>query len=77
MTVNVTDIDDNCPEFYPKEYNVTIRENLPLNYTIVQVTATDKDSGHNKNLDYGIRSGNEGGSLGIDPVTGEPKYLKH
>lgn len=75
MTINVIDIDDNCPEFNPKEYNVTIRENLPSNHIIVRVTATDKDSGDNKGLDYGIRSGNEAGTLVIHPVLGESNIL--
>ena len=77
MTINVIDIDDNCPEFNPKEYNVTIRENLPSNHIIVRVTATDKDSGDNKGLDYGIRSGNEAGTLVIAFWTALPRYNSH
>jgi hypothetical protein len=51
------DTDDNCPVFNPKEYNVTIEENKPLNETIVTVHATDIDTVGEQTLEYGIRRG--------------------
>ena len=69
--LNVVDIDDNCPVFNPKEYNVTIEENLPFLTNIVQVNATDVDT-VGQNLEYGIRSVNIAPeTFNIDPKKGE------
>jgi hypothetical protein len=57
LIINVLDIDDNCPKFDPKEYNVTIEENLPFLTDIVEVFAKDVDTVGDQ-LDYGIRSVN-------------------
>ena len=66
VTVNVIDVDDNCPKFEPAEYNLTISENLPFNQSIVQVTATDLDLMDSKMMQYAIRSGNTQGAFIID-----------
>lgn len=66
VIINVTDVDDNCPQFVPAEYNVTISENLGFNQSIVQVTATDADLKNNEVMLYAIRSGNTGGAFTID-----------
>ena len=63
VTVNVIDVDDNCPKFEPAEYNLTISENLPFNQSIVQVTATDLDLMDSKMMQYAIRSGNTHGAF--------------
>ena len=57
FVIKVIDIDDNCPVFNPKEYNVTIPENLPDRTYILQVFATDLDT-VGRRLKYTIRSGN-------------------
>jgi hypothetical protein len=75
LIINVLDIDDNCPVFNPKEYNVTIQENLLYGTKIVQVYATDVDTVGDK-LDYGIRSTNIGpNTFSIDSISG--KYMLH
>ena len=66
VTINVIDVDDNCPKFEPAEYNLTISENLPFNQSIVQVTATDIDLMDSKMMHYAIRSGNTRGAFTID-----------
>lgn len=66
VTINVIDVDDNCPKFEPTEYNLTISENLPFNQSIVQVTATDIDLMDSKMMQYAIRSGNTRGAFTID-----------
>ena len=66
VTINVIDVDDNCPKFEPAEYNLTISENLPFNQSIVQVTATDLDLMDSKMMQYAIRSGNTHGAFIID-----------
>jgi hypothetical protein len=70
LIINVLDIDDNCPVFNPKEYNVTIQENVPYETPIVHVNATDVDT-VGATLEYGIRSGNTAGTFKIHRYKGE------
>ena len=56
--------------FNPKEYNVTIQENVPYETPIVQVNATDVDTVGAK-LEYGIRSGNKDRAFNIHRYKGE------
>ena len=74
LTINVLDVDDNCPEFNPKVYNVTIEENLPRDTIVINVTASDRDSGKNAELQYAIKAGDDQGGFAIDPITGIPIY---
>ena len=70
LTINVLDVDDNCPVFHPKVYNVTIEENLARDTIVVNVTASDRDVGKNAELQYAIKSEDDQGGFTIDPVTG-------
>ncbi|XP_064636324.1 cadherin-related tumor suppressor-like [Lineus longissimus] len=58
--LNVTDINDNPPIFYPRNYFATVMENKPSGTTVVQVTATDLDAGENGRILYSIVDGGEG-----------------
>lgn len=74
VKVQVTDINDNRPTFYPSEYNVSLRENVgsPSNHApVVVVAATDLDSGRAGTITYKIVSGNEAGLFRIDHNSGE------
>ncbi|XP_031558160.1 protocadherin Fat 4-like [Actinia tenebrosa] len=69
VIVQVSDINDNHPIFYPTVYFVTVVENgNPAN--LVQVTATDQDQGSNARIFYSIESGNDNKSFAIDTNTG-------
>ncbi|KAL3879578.1 hypothetical protein ACJMK2_031869 [Sinanodonta woodiana] len=52
MNVLITDINDNAPIFMQQEYNFSIPENLALESGILNVTATDADSGKNGVVSY-------------------------
>ena len=45
VKVQLTDVNDNRPTFYPKQYNVSLRENHVSSSPVVVVVATDTDSG--------------------------------
>ena len=45
VNITVTDVNDNSPVFSEPMYNITINENHPVNSSILNVTATDKDLG--------------------------------
>ncbi|XP_060647453.1 protein dachsous isoform X2 [Drosophila nasuta] len=76
IKMQLTDVNDNRPVFYPREYNVSLRESgtaqasgTPL--PIVAVVATDPDAGSFGQVSYRIVAGNEGGIFRIDRASGE------
>ncbi|KAK6642111.1 hypothetical protein RUM44_013834 [Polyplax serrata] len=83
VKVLVSDVNDNHPVFYPREYNVSVSENrngASFASPIVAVAATDEDSGKFGIVSYRIVSGNEGNVFRVDRTTGEifvtqPKVL--
>ncbi|KAG9490973.1 hypothetical protein GDO78_006355, partial [Eleutherodactylus coqui] len=54
INIIVTDFNDNVPVFTQDVYKVSIRENIPVNSTILQVSATDEDEGVNAKITYSI-----------------------
>lgn len=73
VKIQVTDINDNRPIFYPREYNVSLREALTISSTtpVIAVVASDLDSGQFGTVSYRIVSGNEAGIFRIDRSSGE------
>lgn len=71
VKIQLTDINDNRPIFYPREYNVSLRESLPTSASVVVVVASDPDSGRFGTVTYRIVAGNDAGIFRIDRVTGE------
>ncbi|KAG9490967.1 hypothetical protein GDO78_006349 [Eleutherodactylus coqui] len=52
INIIVTDFNDNAPIFTQDVYKVSIRENIPVNSTILQVSASDEDEGVNAQITY-------------------------
>lgn len=75
MICLVDDINDNQPMFTKFHYNASIRENLLVGSPILQVEATDSDSGLNSRLQYQI-IGDNGSNFFISPDKGVI-YLKN
>ncbi|CAG9820098.1 unnamed protein product [Phaedon cochleariae] len=74
MKIQITDVNDNRPLFYPSEYKVSLRENgasSSATTPVVVVAATDADSGKFGAVTFKIVAGNEGGLFRIDKSTGE------
>ena len=73
MTVKISILDqnDNQPIFNTSKYEVQIAENVTVGTSIIQVEATDQDSGPNGRIRYSIDSKTDPEAhFGIDPVTG-------
>ena len=70
MQITLTDINDNRPVFYPRNYSKNIGENTPTNEEIITVQASDADSGEFGKVSYSIVSGNDDGNFQIDSVSG-------
>ncbi|KXJ79852.1 hypothetical protein RP20_CCG027757 [Aedes albopictus] len=75
VKIQLTDVNDNRPTFYPREYNVSLRESMPTNSLlstpVVVIVATDSDSGSFGTISYRIVAGNEAGIFRMDRLTGE------
>ncbi|XP_075279271.1 cadherin-23 isoform X3 [Opisthocomus hoazin] len=69
LLVTVLDDNDNRPIFQPASIVARLRENSPPGFSVLQVTATDADSGLNQQLDYRIEGGGQDRFL-IDGTTG-------
>lgn len=65
VNVKILDVNDNSPKFNQSEYNVTVIENVRLNppLPLLQVNATDQDSGIYGNIHYSIIEGNDNGKI--------------
>lgn len=71
VKIQLTDINDNRPAFYPREYNVSLRESLAVSSSVVVVVANDPDSGRFGTVTYRIVAGNDAGIFRIDRMSGE------
>lgn len=75
--IQVVDVNDNRPVFYPREYNVSLKEEVVINAPVVAVVATDADSDKYGSITYKIVSGNEQDFFRIDPGSGKCQCLDH
>nr|XP_018907159.1 PREDICTED: protocadherin-like wing polarity protein stan isoform X2 [Bemisia tabaci] len=69
LQINVLDANDHAPVFEAPnaEYEASIRESIPIGSSVVTVRATDKDIGHNAEIEYSIQSINSGGLVASEP----------
>ncbi|XP_043925801.1 uncharacterized protein LOC122800419 [Protopterus annectens] len=74
ITVKVLDVNDNVPSFNQSFYSVTLRENLPVGTTVIQLRAADPDEGSNGEIEYSFKKGHSSSKLlqvfNIDQRTG-------
>ena len=52
INITITDTNDNAPILDQTAYNITVKENVPINTGILQVIATDRDIGLNGQIKY-------------------------
>ncbi|RXG69291.1 Cadherin-related tumor suppressor [Armadillidium vulgare] len=72
LVVNVSDYNDNSPEFTQSLYNSSLMEDLPPPQLIGIVSATDKDSGINAKLAYRLKENDEINKIfSLDNETGK------
>ncbi|NXF99535.1 PCD23 protein, partial [Sakesphorus luctuosus] len=70
MTVLIQDVNDNIPKFQQSYYKASVWEGQSPKTDIIQVFATDLDSGLNGEIEYSILSGNENATFLIDSARG-------
>ncbi|XP_018422211.1 PREDICTED: protocadherin gamma-B5-like isoform X5 [Nanorana parkeri] len=80
IRIIVTDVNDNFPIFSQEVYKVSRNENSPVNTTIINVNATDKDAGTNGQITYSFSktSGDvhPSGLFSIHPKSGDINIIK-
>ncbi|NXO03974.1 PCDGH protein, partial [Rhinopomastus cyanomelas] len=54
LYINVTDINDNPPEFAQERYRVSVREDALPGSLVLNVSASDADAGSNARITYGF-----------------------
>ncbi|XP_071543668.1 cadherin-89D [Panulirus ornatus] len=75
IEVMVEDVNDNLPQFTHDVYAISIVENLPSGFSVVQVSATDPDEGLNGAFNYHVVGG--GGALAVNPLSGWLTVANH
>lgn len=72
IEIEVEDVNDNAPVFSDQTYSVIIDEGLPVGTSVIQLSASDRDSGRNKDLTFHIvtTEGNKTDFFDIDPESG-------
>lgn len=60
--MNVTDVNDNSPQFPPDLQPLDIEENRGIGSIVTRLTATDADRGSNALLSYSILNGDDLGT---------------
>ncbi|XP_069825374.1 protocadherin gamma-B1-like isoform X29 [Dendropsophus ebraccatus] len=75
ITIIINDINDNSPVFTQDVYKVSVREHIPVNSTILQVSASDEDDGVNGQITYSIKTTENiiSETFSINPNNGEIK----
>ncbi|XP_077182634.1 protocadherin Fat 2 isoform X2 [Paroedura picta] len=73
VEVEVEDVNDNLPAFSQMVYNASVPEGGPAQTPVVQISATDKDSGRNRLISYRILedSSNTTKFFNVDASTGQ------
>ncbi|NXL83195.1 PCD23 protein, partial [Alectura lathami] len=70
VTVLIQDVNDNAPKFEQSSYKASVWEGQTPKTDIIQIFATDIDSGLNGETEYSILSGNENATFLIDSARG-------
>jgi hypothetical protein len=70
VEIEIIDINDNQPEFEVDLYNISIVENLPNGFSVLQVNALDRDQGENSLFYYKIFKEEPKGAFSVDAQTG-------
>ncbi|XP_056293046.1 cadherin EGF LAG seven-pass G-type receptor 2 isoform X1 [Pseudoliparis swirei] len=77
LEILVNDINDNSPRFLRDHYVGSVMEDVPVFTSVVQVSATDRDSGLNGRVFYTFQGGEDGeGDFIIESTSGIVRTLR-
>ncbi|XP_044136925.1 protocadherin gamma-B5-like isoform X20 [Bufo gargarizans] len=55
IKINVHDVNDNFPKFSKDTFELSLNENVPVGFLVLQLNAVDKDEGLNSQITYSFR----------------------
>ncbi|KAL0962784.1 hypothetical protein UPYG_G00345400 [Umbra pygmaea] len=71
VEIIIVDANDNTPQFLRDMYQGTVFEDAPVYTSVLQISASDRDSGSNGRLSYTFQGGDDGdGAFYIEPYSG-------
>ncbi|XP_053723976.1 cadherin EGF LAG seven-pass G-type receptor 2 isoform X1 [Synchiropus splendidus] len=77
LEILVNDVNDNSPRFLRDHYSGSVMEDVPVFTSVVQVSATDRDSGLNGRVFYTFQGGEDGdGDFIIESTSGIVRTLR-
>ncbi|XP_034037727.1 protocadherin alpha-2-like [Thalassophryne amazonica] len=54
VTIIVLDVNDNRPTFSKENYEISVKENVPVGTLVFKINALDTDEGSNADIEYGL-----------------------
>ncbi|XP_054032276.1 cadherin EGF LAG seven-pass G-type receptor 2 [Dryobates pubescens] len=77
LEILVSDVNDNAPQFLRHSYQGSVYEDVPAFTSVLQVSATDRDSGLNGRVSYTFQGGDDGdGDFIIESTSGIVRTLR-
>lgn len=73
--IEVQDLNDNAPVFNPERYVTSISGHTQPGTEILNVIATDRDSGHYGQITYQLQAGDSSTLFSVDNTTGETENI--
>ncbi|XP_018408005.1 PREDICTED: cadherin EGF LAG seven-pass G-type receptor 1 [Nanorana parkeri] len=71
VEILILDANDNTPQFQRDRYQGVVFEDVPVSTSVLQISATDRDSGMNGRVTYTFQGGDDGdGDFYIEPTSG-------
>ncbi|XP_061571275.1 cadherin EGF LAG seven-pass G-type receptor 1 isoform X2 [Cololabis saira] len=71
VEIIILDANDNTPQFIRDRYQGTVFEDAPVYTSVLQISASDRDSGSNGRVSYTFQGGDDGdGDFLIEPYSG-------
>ncbi|XP_040214880.1 cadherin EGF LAG seven-pass G-type receptor 3 [Rana temporaria] len=71
VEIMVNDVNDNAPQFLNSQYHGIVSEDAPPFTSVLQISATDRDSHANGRVQYTFQNGEDGdGDFTIEPTSG-------
>uniref|UniRef100_A0A3B5B7U1 Cadherin EGF LAG seven-pass G-type receptor 1 n=1 Tax=Stegastes partitus TaxID=144197 RepID=A0A3B5B7U1_9TELE len=71
VEIIILDANDNAPQFLRDRYQGTVLEDAPIYTSVLQISASDRDSGSNGRVSYTFQGGDDGeGDFFIEPYSG-------
>ncbi|CAH1264999.1 FAT4 [Branchiostoma lanceolatum] len=70
VSVDVRPVNEHDPVFTSESYNVSVQENVTVGTVLLQVAASDADSGMDGEVTLSIEAGNEDKTFAVDATTG-------